>query len=154
MSERLQIRKVNKSTTDISIPNSSKLLDKNRKPLVSQPPLIQTKLAINQPGDQYEQEADRVAEQIMRMPDPVLQRKCARFNENEKNILQAKELPSQAPVTQGQDVPPLVHEVLRSARSTSRSCNTWILYGATLRARLFEGAGAFWYGCRTIGAKC
>lgn len=31
---------------------------------------IQAKLAIGQPGDRYEQEADRVAEQVMRMPDP------------------------------------------------------------------------------------
>jgi len=30
---------------------------------------IQTKLTISQPGDIYEQEADRVAEQVMRMPD-------------------------------------------------------------------------------------
>lgn len=28
----------------------------------------QAKLRINEPGDQYEQEADRVAEQVMRMP--------------------------------------------------------------------------------------
>jgi Domain of unknown function (DUF4157) len=33
-------------------------------------PVIQTKLAIGQPGDKYEQEADRVADQIMRMPEP------------------------------------------------------------------------------------
>lgn len=32
------------------------------------PVAVQTKLAINQPGDRYEQEADRVAEQIMGMP--------------------------------------------------------------------------------------
>jgi uncharacterized protein DUF4157/putative peptidoglycan binding protein len=32
--------------------------------------LIQAKLTINEPGDQYEQEADRVAEQVMRMPAP------------------------------------------------------------------------------------
>jgi hypothetical protein len=30
---------------------------------------LQTKLQINEPGDHYEQEADRMAEQIMRMPD-------------------------------------------------------------------------------------
>ncbi len=30
---------------------------------------LQAKLLINTPGDQYEQEADRVAEQVMRMPD-------------------------------------------------------------------------------------
>src|SRR5262245_11344571 len=30
---------------------------------------IQTKLAINKPGDDYEQEADHVSEQVMRMPE-------------------------------------------------------------------------------------
>lgn len=55
-------------------------------------PKLQAKLTINQPGDVYEQEADRVAEQVMRMPEPStlsstalpngdatgnLQRKCA-----------------------------------------------------------------------------
>lgn len=38
---------------------------------------IQTKLAINQPGDEYEQEADHVADQMMRMPEPQLQHDCA-----------------------------------------------------------------------------
>jgi len=37
---------------------------------------LQTKLAINSPGDEYEQEADRVAEQVMRMPEPQMQRAC------------------------------------------------------------------------------
>ena len=36
--------------------------------------VIQAKLRIGQPGDIYEQEADRVAEQVMRMPEPRLQR--------------------------------------------------------------------------------
>src|SRR5271166_1865665 len=50
-------------------------------------PAIQTKLTINQPGDQYEEEADRVADQVMRMPNaqavslnpamPQVQRKCS-----------------------------------------------------------------------------
>jgi len=31
---------------------------------------LQTKLAVGQPGDVYEQEANRVADQVMRMPDP------------------------------------------------------------------------------------
>ena len=34
-------------------------------------PTIQTKLTVSQPGDPYEQEADRVAAQVMRMPDPA-----------------------------------------------------------------------------------
>lgn len=37
---------------------------------------IQTKLAINKPGDSYEQEADRITEQVMRTPEPQLQRAC------------------------------------------------------------------------------
>jgi len=40
-------------------------------------PMVQTKLAVSQPGDVYEQEADRVAEQVMRMPGSTLQRACA-----------------------------------------------------------------------------
>ena len=31
-------------------------------------PRVQAKLAVNAPGDQYEQEADRAAEQVMRLP--------------------------------------------------------------------------------------
>ncbi len=37
--------------------------------------VIQAKLRVGQPGDQYEQEADRVADQVMRMPDPKVQAK-------------------------------------------------------------------------------
>lgn len=36
---------------------------------------LQAKLKIGQPDDKYEQEADRVAEQVMSMPDPSVQRK-------------------------------------------------------------------------------
>jgi len=38
---------------------------------------IQAKLHISQPNDPYEQEADRVAERVMRTPDSAAQRKCA-----------------------------------------------------------------------------
>lgn len=38
-------------------------------------PTIQTKLAISTPGDQFEREADEVADQVMRMPDSTLQRR-------------------------------------------------------------------------------
>ncbi len=37
--------------------------------------VIQAKLKIGQPGDIYEREADRVAEQVMRMPEPIVQQK-------------------------------------------------------------------------------
>src|ERR1051325_11274047 len=38
---------------------------------------LQAKLTINQPGDMYEQQADQVAEQVMRMPESRVQRTCA-----------------------------------------------------------------------------
>ena len=36
---------------------------------------IQPKLRIGEPGDKYEQEADRMADEVMRMPDPAIQLK-------------------------------------------------------------------------------
>src|SRR4030095_341884 len=38
---------------------------------------IQTKLNVSTPGDVYEQEADKTAEQVRRTPAPSVQRKCA-----------------------------------------------------------------------------
>ncbi len=83
-------------------------------------PAVQTKLTINQPGDAYEQEADRVADLVMRMTDadialsraPLgISRKCAACEEEDKKKLQMKsagrgELASA-------EAPPIVHEVLR-----------------------------------------
>lgn len=52
------------------------------------PPGFQAKLKIGQPGDKYEQEADRVAEQVMRIPEPQVQRKgclsCTGKDEDEE----------------------------------------------------------------------
>ena len=42
--------------------------------LSAAPPLIQTKVTIGEPDDEYEREADRVAETVMRMPEPGIQR--------------------------------------------------------------------------------
>lgn len=44
---------------------------------------FQPKLAVNQPGDKYEQEADAMADQVMRM---TVQRKCKHCEEEEKRI--------------------------------------------------------------------
>lgn len=75
---------------------------------------LQTKLRIGQPNDIYEQEADRVAEQVMRMPEPQavssgtlsIQRTCPRCEEEklrrqpveeeeEEELLQTKEISGQ-----------------------------------------------------------
>jgi Domain of unknown function (DUF4157) len=81
---------------------------------------IQT--TINQPGDEYEQEADRVSDQVMRMPElPTPQAgpggagcpECrAEPPGQERARLQAKQT---GPNDAGQaEAPPIVHEVLRS----------------------------------------
>ena len=81
--------------------------DCQKKKLMGKP--VQPKLRINQPGDAYEQEADRVAEQVVRMParevgtrqhdgvaGPPIQR---RLMESADGVAEA---------------PPMVHEVLSS----------------------------------------
>ena len=46
-----------------------------RQPLEEEEEELQTKLKVGAPNDKYEQEADRVADQVMRMPDSTAQRK-------------------------------------------------------------------------------
>ncbi|MBE9571486.1 MAG: DUF4157 domain-containing protein [Proteobacteria bacterium] len=53
--------------------------------------VIQAKLKIGQPGDIYEQEADRVADAVMRMPEPQLRRQP----EEEEDLIQTKPLVDQ-----------------------------------------------------------
>ena len=48
------------------------------------PGMIQTKLKINEPGDIYEQEADRVADAVMRMLEPGVQRQVDPEKEEEE----------------------------------------------------------------------
>ncbi len=56
-----------------------------RKPagLPSLPGVIQTKMNVNEPGDQYEQEADAVAHEVMTMPDPVQREEAPELEEEE-----------------------------------------------------------------------
>ena len=52
---------------------------------------LQPKLTIGAPNDKYEQEADRVAEQVMRMPEPWVQRPVEpEEEEEEKEAIQTK----------------------------------------------------------------
>jgi len=50
--------------------------------------VIQAKLTIGEPGDIYEQEADRVAEQVMRMPDPSMAGRKGVSEYTEKSSIQ------------------------------------------------------------------
>lgn len=62
--------------------------------------IIQEKLGIGQPGDIYEQEADRVAEQVMRTPELQVQRQPEEEEEDEE-LIQTKPLSDQ--------ITPVVH---------------------------------------------
>jgi len=53
---------------------------------------LQAKLKIGQPGDKYEQEADRMADAVMRMPEPGVQREV---EPEEEEMLQTKPLAGQ-----------------------------------------------------------
>ncbi len=82
--------------------------------------LLQTKLRIGEPGDKYEQEADRVAEEVMRMPEPKLQRQVEpeEEEEDEDKMVQTKAIVNRvAPLAQrreASEVPTIVREVLNS----------------------------------------
>ncbi len=52
---------------------------------------VQAKLTIGQPGDKYEQEADAMAAKVMRMPDPVVQRRSD--EEEEEGMMQLRAKP-------------------------------------------------------------
>lgn len=75
----------------------------------SLPLFLQPKLAISRPSDPTEVEADRVADQVMRMPEPVVQRQCAACEEAEAVTVTRK---AQGAI--GGDVPASVGSVIRS----------------------------------------
>ena len=87
----------------------------------SRPGLIQTKLAVNPPGDAFEQEADRISQSVMRMAEPRVSRACAcggscpgcRHQGDQDERVQAKRVSSSD--TGRAEAPPSVHETLRSA---------------------------------------
>src|SRR6266478_4915797 len=91
--------------------------DFSRIPVHGKTPLvIQPKLTISTPGDMYEQEADRLADQVMRKPEQQLQNSSADGNAKrdyaEHTHLQTKAM--QATDSVETAVPPILHEVLSS----------------------------------------
>lgn len=81
---------------------------------------LQPKLHIGAVDDPLEREADRMADRVMRMPEPgvsvattpeQISRKCAACQQEDENTLQAK--PSQSPSRAG-EVPLIVHDALRA----------------------------------------
>lgn len=93
-------------------------------PPVINRPHIQRKLIVNTPGDAYEQEADQVADQVMRMKDGdapffspsvgahhSIQRKCDACEQEKEEKMHRKETNDNMG---GQAAPPIVSEVISS----------------------------------------
>jgi hypothetical protein len=92
---------------------------------------VQAKLTIGKPNDKYEQEADRVADQVMGMSDAdvaqrievgVVQSKIQREAENEEEeeeMIQAKEVPGQLPT-----VSPTLESRINNLKSAGQPLDT------------------------------
>lgn len=82
--------------------------DCETKKLIGKP--LQTKLRISEPGDEYEQEADRLAAQVMRMPDSDM-------NRGNSHLLATPLVQRRAGegCTGDEQAPPFVQEVLSSS---------------------------------------
>jgi len=66
---------------------------------------MQAKLTVGAPNDRYEQEADRVADQMMRMPEPQMQRQAEL--DNDEDLIRTKPLSAQVtPLAQRQVIGP------------------------------------------------
>jgi hypothetical protein len=82
---------------------------------------IQAKLKVGPPGDVYEQEADRVADEVMRIPEPGVQRQAE--EEEEEDIIQTKPLAEQiSPLVQRQvEEEEKEEEILQTKESSKQS---------------------------------
>jgi hypothetical protein len=96
--------------------------DFSQIPVHSKSVKLQTKLTVNTPGDIYEQEADQVTEQVMRMAKPE---NSVSDNEDEEGVVQRKVTPQSAPITNTDlTVPDNFHDQLGSGNTldpTTRS---------------------------------
>lgn len=86
---------------------SSECAECRQKRMASQQPLIQPKLTMGQPNDKYEQEADSVADAVMRMPDPKIQRQAngEEKEDDDEKVVQTKPISHKiTPLVQRQTV--------------------------------------------------
>lgn len=64
-------QKPHRQAAESAVPHCSCAIPKRLRASAGLPLFMQAKLSISQPGDPYEREADRVADRLLRMPDPV-----------------------------------------------------------------------------------
>lgn len=91
-----------------SILNLSRTID-------NPPAMLQTKLTVGSPGDRYEQEADRVADQVMRMSQSGIQYAYADSNELNQNNELSQAGHALENNLEGYTLSPVVHEALHSS---------------------------------------
>jgi len=116
------------------------------------------KLAINEPGDEYEREADRISEQVMRMPEPRLQRPCTRGGTS--GGLAQTAAPGQPldPVTRAFMEPRFGHDFSRvrvhTGENVSASAKALGALAYVRGSDMFFGAGQYaphtYEGCRLL----
>ncbi len=118
--------------------------------------LLQTKLKISEPGDRYEQEADRIAEQVMQMPEPSVQRQVEpeaeeelqrqpleEEEEEEEETLQTKPLAEQiTPLVQRQ-AEPMEEEEEEETLQTKTTSGQPLTVSSSLQNRItaLQGGG-------------
>ncbi len=93
---------------------------RNSKPFL-RPSTIQPKLAIGQPNDKYEQEADAMADQVMRMPNTTIQRKCTSCEKEE--TVQTKSIDSSENLTANDSISSDLNSAKGKGRSLSETTN-------------------------------
>ena len=113
-----------------------------KKRLAGKASLLQPKLTVNQPGDRYEQEADRVANQVMRMAAPHVQEKV-NSKDQEEETLQTKPLAGPiTPVLQRQAEPEEEEEEMLQAKSASSPGPTGYAVQPALASQIHALRGA------------
>ncbi len=96
--------------------SGSECADCRRKKLLGQqPPLVQPKLTVNQLGDRYEQEADRWAEEIMRLPAGQVTAQPSRIRLQRRESAPAMESDVKCRrEAEASDVPDVIQDTVRS----------------------------------------
>ena len=100
---------------------------------------IQAKLKVGQPGDKYEQEADRVAEQVMRMPEPQVQRQVEPEEEEEEEFLQTKPLAEQITTLVQRQVEEEEEEILQTKENPGQTPG--VIPDLEARIQFLRGSG-------------
>jgi hypothetical protein len=105
---------------------------------------IQAKLVVGQPGDVYEQEADRVADEVMRMPEPEVQRRAEEEEKEKEELIQTNPIAEQiTPLVQRQaeeeEEEEEEEELIQTKAHSSQA--TEVTYNIESRIQSLKGGG-------------